>query len=79
MAPNKGDEELLTWDPKDQKSVKAAKKRFDALVNPDHTGENPHKFHAYRVERVPRRSGEPITEFDKDAGEILLVPAMAGG
>lgn len=78
MRPSKGDEHL-EWDPKDAKSVKAAKERFDALVNPKTTGKNAHKFNAYKVERVPQRTGEAITEFDKDAGEILLVPAMAGG
>lgn len=115
MWPDKGDEHL-TWDPKDKKSVRRARDRFNALVKPKNAGEGAQLFNAYsvefeeewieideddptltndeknaiaaaqraglanpaRIKRV-RRQGQQIEKFDKDAGEILLAPALQGG
>lgn len=76
--PLLGDEHL-EWDPDDAASVQAARQRFNALVNPQETGSNPHSFNAYAIERVPRPVGEPIQDFDPSLGEILIVAQMAGG
>jgi hypothetical protein len=37
-------------------------------------------FRAYRVNVVGgKRTGDPIDSFDPEAGELLMVPPMAGG
>lgn len=77
LNPTEGDEHLQ-WDPDDEKSVKAARRRFEALVQGKGATGDPHLHRAYRVEWNPRK-GEPITEFDPEAAEILIAPPMVGG
>lgn len=64
-----GDTKIM-WNPRDKDEVKVAKTSFDTL-----TGKG---FRAFKV----NAKGEPadrITEFDKHAEKIILVPQMAGG
>lgn len=77
LDPLHGDEHV-TWDPADEESVKSARKRFNALVKGKHGGEGAHLHTAYSVERQPRR-GVEISDFDPNAGEILIAPPMVGG
>lgn len=70
MLPEKGDE-LVTWNPSDEKEVQKAKDTFEKYLKKGHQ--------AFRVEHKPVKTGEPIKEFDPSIGEILLVPQYQGG
>lgn len=67
----------LEWDvldesPEGQQKVQEARQQFENVI-----GLN---FKAYRLSRnTGRPIGEPITEFEADAEELLLLPPMAGG
>ena len=75
MDPKQGDFRVR-WDPNDPGSVENARQQFNDLMGP---GER-RSFRAYRVSSsTGRRQGEPITEFDPSATELLVVPQMAGG
>ena len=70
----------LEWDKvedKDNERVDVARAEFERLV----TNAVRTPFVAYKVDTTKgtRRQGEPITEFDETADEILLVPPLAGG
>lgn len=70
LTPTEGDK-LIEWDRSDSASVERAQKRFDEL-----TGKG---YRAYQVSRDPQRTGNPVSEFNPDAGELILAPPMAGG
>lgn len=61
----------IEWDPNDPKSVAKAEKRFNDLLGQGHR--------AYKVSREPTRTGQEIKKFNKDVGEYVLAPPMAGG
>lgn len=66
----KGDTKVI-WNPENKDEVKAAEKQFKDLVKK-------RKFAAFHV-REDGGQGERITEFDPQAGKIIMVPPMAGG
>jgi hypothetical protein len=66
----------VTWDPTDEASVNDARREFTRL-----TGEG---YQAYRMEAVGEHAvvenkGARITEFDPEAGRLLLIPHRVGG
>lgn len=62
----------VRWNPDDSDSVANARAQFADLVE--------RGFNLYRVSSEGgRRTGEPITEFDTGAMELLAVPAVQGG
>lgn len=68
ILSDKGDTQV-TWNPRDEHEVKAAKKQFKSL-----TGKG---FIAWRVGESGSR--EQIREFDPEAQKMVLAPALAGG
>lgn len=58
------------WNKKSWKEVEKAKQTFDDF--------RAKGYKAYRMNKKGDQ-GEPMDEFDPSAGEVLLVPAMAGG
>lgn len=68
MGPTDGDKRL-EWDPENEHSIVLAKDMFEKALK---EGKR-----AYRI--TNGRKGQPITEFDPNAKEILLVPPVAGG
>ena len=64
-----GDTKII-WDPANDDEVKTAKRTFDDLLKKG--------FTAFKVEKGGDK-GDKITDFDKDAEKLILVPRMAGG
>ena len=58
------------WDPKNDKEVEAAKGQFKKLRKDG--------FKAFKVRKTGKK-GKEITEFDRNAGKIIMVPEMVGG
>jgi hypothetical protein len=66
----------VTWDPQDETSVADARREFRRLLAAGHQ--------AFRMEAtgdgvVVENKGERITEFDPEAGRVLMVPHRVGG
>lgn len=66
----------VTWDPTDQAGIADARREFNRLVREG--------YQAFRMEAqgdnvVVENKGERITEFDPEAGRILMVPQRVGG
>jgi hypothetical protein len=74
LDPKHGDFKVR-WDPDNPEEVENARKQFDELVKSTAR----RAYQAYKIASGARRKGEPIKEFDPTAGELLLVPQMAGG
>lgn len=64
-----GDTKVM-WNPRDEDEVAAAREAFNKLVAKG--------FRAFRV-GAKGEAGERITQFDKDAEKLILIPQMAGG
>ena len=64
-----GDTKVI-WDTRNEIEIDAARKQFDSLVEKG--------FTAYRVDKDGDKDGK-MKSFDKTAGKIILVPAIAGG
>lgn len=77
MGQRTGDEEIA-WEVSDPDAVQRARKKFNKLVKPK---KKDGKFKAYHVvtKGGKRQAGAPMERFDANAGEVLLVPQMAGG
>lgn len=60
------------WNPSDKDEVAAAKAAFDEATKN-------RKMRAYQVDDDGKRTGTPITEFDKKAGKIIMVRQLVGG
>lgn len=58
------------WDPANEDEVAVARASFNSLRNKGYL--------AYRVKEKGAK-GSAITEFDPEAGSIILSPPMAGG
>lgn len=58
------------WDPKNDAEVEAAEDQFEKLIDEG--------FKAFKVGKTGRK-GVEITDFDRDAGKIILIPPIAGG
>lgn len=66
----------VTWDPDNLDSVADARREFERL-----TGQG---YQAFRMEAVGEsivveHKGERISEFDPEAGKVLMVPQRVGG
>ena len=70
ILSSEGDTEIC-WDPDSPKSIANAKKRFD-----DYIGKG---FAAFRMSKKGKKKGSKISAFPSDAGELLLIPPIAGG
>lgn len=60
------------WNPSNADEVQEARQQFERLTKEK-------KFKAYKVLGTSGERGEPMREFDAQAGRIIFVPAMAGG
>lgn len=69
ILDSSGDTKIM-WNPRDKDECKVAKASFDTLTAKG--------FRAFRVDKKGA-AGERITEFDKSAEKIIMVPQMAGG
>ncbi len=65
-----GGDTRVMWDAAVASEVDAARTQFNTLTSSG--------YMAYRV-REDGKKGDQITEFDKEAGKIILVPAVSGG
>lgn len=63
-------DERLSWDALDEVSVHRARNRFKELISQG--------YKAYRINHVGK-AGEPISEFDPFALEIVMRKILAGG
>lgn len=66
----------VTWDPTDADSIRDARREFARLTREG--------YQAFRMEAtgdnvVVENKGERITEFDPQAGRLLMVPQRVGG
>ena len=67
----------VTWDPRDPASVNDAKREFQRLLAAGNQ--------AFRMDVVSENGvvveeqGEHITEFDPEAGKVMMVPHLRGG
>lgn len=66
----------VTWDPADPAAVADAQREFRRLTREG--------YQAFRMEAqgdnvVVENKGERITEFDPQAGRVLMVPQRVGG
>lgn len=68
---NRKGDEPLTWDPKNPEEVAQARAFFAEKVKEGSK--------IYKVDKTPRRTGDPVTEFDPEVGEYLVAPPMGGG
>jgi very-short-patch-repair endonuclease len=66
----KGDSKHI-WNPRDPDETAAAKAVWDDLVGKK-------RFLGFKVKRGGE-PGERITEFDSEAGKLIITPPMAGG
>jgi hypothetical protein len=64
-----GDTKVI-WDPDNSDEVNAAKAQFETLKKK--------KFTAYSVKKGGEKNKQ-ISEFDPDAGMIIMVPQIVGG
>jgi hypothetical protein len=64
-----GDTKVI-WDPANEDEVDAAKSQFNGLKKKG--------FTAYSVKKGGEKN-KAITEFDPDAGMIIMVPKIVGG
>lgn len=64
-----GDTKVM-WDPANKDEIEAAEAQFDRLVKKG--------FTAFAVKKDGEK-GKKISEFDADAGKIIMVPKMVGG
>jgi hypothetical protein len=71
MKKGAGDECLATWDRTELASIAEARETFQRNFTPGRM--------AFRLDPMRPGFSEPITEFDIEAEEILLVPAVTGG
>lgn len=69
VMQQKGDIKTI-WDPENQDEVATAEKQFNDLIDK--------KFLAFNVKKTGKK-GEKITEFDPDAGKIIMTPPIVGG
>jgi len=69
IISNEGDTKVI-WDPENSDEIEAAEAQFDALVKKG--------FTAFRVKKNGDQ-GKKITDFDPDAGKIIMVPKIVGG
>lgn len=65
-----GDKKEL-WNPENQDEVASARATFNKLRGKGYL--------AYKVRGKDGDKGEQITEFDPDAGALIMAPPMAGG
>jgi hypothetical protein len=68
LNPKLGDEQI-TWNPNNIKEIDAAKAKFWEYLAQG--------FQAFRINAEGR--GNQITEFDPEAGQIIMVPRIKGG
>jgi len=66
----------VTWDPTDAAGIADARREFNRLTRAG--------YQAFRMEAtgdnvVVENKGERITEFDPEAGRVLMVPQRVGG
>lgn len=66
------------WDPRDPRSVNDARERFNDMIRSGYT--------AFRMNAVDvghgisvEEKGERITEFDPQAGKLMMIPQLVGG
>lgn len=64
-----GDSKII-WNPKNETEVDGAEMQFNHLIDEGYT--------AYSVKKDGKKN-KKITEFDPDAGKLILVPPVAGG
>ena len=69
IIDEKGDTKVI-WDPENKDEVQAAQNQFHTLIDK--------KFQAFKVKKTGGK-GTKITEFDPDAGKIILSPPIVGG
>ena len=68
---NQSGDTKVSWDKHDSEEVEVARAAFDKLTKKG-------KYVAFNVSPGGRKAGR-MHEFDADAQEIILVPAIAGG
>lgn len=67
---NESGDTKVIWDPSNDDEVDAAKSQFNALKKKG--------FTAYSVKKGGEKN-KAITEFDPEAGMIIMVPKIVGG
>lgn len=72
MKPDEGDVQIK-WNPTDEEEVANAKRTFADLRSKGYA------FFKVPEQKAGQKAGEQIHDFDPDAGEILVRPALAGG
>lgn len=66
----------VTWDPANPESVADARREFERLVR---DGYQAYRMASVGEHAVVETTDERITEFDPEAGRILLIPHRVGG
>jgi hypothetical protein len=67
----------VTWNPADPQSVEAARHEFRRLIR--------ERYEAFRMDVVTEngvvveQKGARLTEFDPEAGKVIMFPQLAGG
>lgn len=66
----------VTWDPTDETGVADARREFNRLLRDG--------YQAFRMEAqgdhvVVENKGERVSQFDPEAGRLLMVPQRVGG
>ena len=68
----------VTWDPHDPASINAAKREFDNLIREG--------YQAFEMDLISENgvvveglSDRRMTEFDPQAGKVMMVPHLRGG
>lgn len=71
MKPGHGDLLLAEWSPLDSASVSVAQRAYDTNLKPG--------SRAFRLWPGEPGRSEPLTGFQEEADDILIVPAIVGG
>ena len=67
----------VTWDPRDPASINEAKEQFDRYIREGYQAFRMDVVHEDGV--VVEEKGERISEFDPQAGKVMMVPHLRGG
>lgn len=67
----------VTWDPNDTTSVRDARAEFRRLIGLGYSAFRMDVSHEDAA--VTEEKGERITDFDPEAGKLMMVPHLRGG
>lgn len=67
----------VTWNPEDESSVRDARREFQSLIRQGYSAFRMNVVSENGV--VVEEKGERISEFDPQAGKVMMVPHLRGG